>query len=197
MNELLVINNLLQKEAVFLWVKEQQAAFETLKDDLNNSVTLQYPVEEEPIIIDTDASKHGLGVYLLQKNQNGKAERPLAFASCTLTCAEKWFSPTELEGLAVIYSLVYFRHLLFGCLLIMCTDHKESKALIDIKSSKHDHLYRWRMQVMEFQNKGGLMLDYKKGSDHQVPDTLSSSIPDEEQLGLLTSPFCYQQGWFR
>ena len=48
-------------------------------------------------------------------------------------------SPTELEGIAVIYASAYFCHiLLLGHALIVCTEHKALKALTDTKSPKHD-----------------------------------------------------------
>ncbi len=66
-----------------------------------------------PFILDTAASQSAVGAVLSQKMTDGK-EHPVAFASRTLTKAEKNCSRTKKEMLAVVHFVHYFRHYLAG-----------------------------------------------------------------------------------
>ena len=114
---------MLRKDEKFVWGSEQQKAFENLKRILAESVTLLYPDPCRPFIINMDASQKGLGVCVSQMDPESGKERPVAFESHTLNPAEKRYSPTELEGLAVLYALDYFRFLILGKDLIVHMDH--------------------------------------------------------------------------
>ena len=173
------LTRLLRKDEKFVWGPEQQKAFENLKRILAESITLLYPDPSKPFIINTDASRKGLGVCVSQVDPESGKERPVAFASRTLNPAEKRYSPTELEGLAVLYALDYFRFLILGKDLIVRTDHRALRELMDCTNPKHDRLYRWRMRLLEYENKGSLKLEYKPGRTHQAPDALSRCPVDE------------------
>ncbi|KAG1135610.1 hypothetical protein G6F37_012421 [Rhizopus arrhizus] len=93
---------LLRKDAPFVWSKEADQAFITLKKIIMTLPTLAYPDPHKPYDVHTDASMFGLGAIIVQ---NG---RPVAFASRTLTPAEKNYSTTEQEALCVVYALNHF-----------------------------------------------------------------------------------------
>ena len=57
-----------------------------------------------------DASAYGLGVLLVHKYPNG-SEHPIAYASRTLTKAERNYSQLEKEGFACIFVPLHHRHL--------------------------------------------------------------------------------------
>eukprot|EP00741_Cyanophora_paradoxa_P022756 tig00021504_g21978.t1 len=61
----------------------------------------------------TDASTYAIGAILSQADDKG-VERPLAFISRTLLPAEMNYSATELECLAVVWAIKYWRHYLLG-----------------------------------------------------------------------------------
>ena len=58
--------------------------------------------------MESDASLHGIGGVLLQKNENGE-ERPLAFESAKPTEAQKKYSAYELELYRLLHNLRKFR----------------------------------------------------------------------------------------
>lgn len=58
------INQLRRKNAKFIWGKEQQAAFETLKNHIVHAAELAHFQEHLSIILATDASSHGIGAVI-------------------------------------------------------------------------------------------------------------------------------------
>ena len=72
------------------------------------STTLMYYDWFKPVIVDTDASKYGLGAALIQNNY------PIAFTSKTLTDIETCYANIERECLSVCFSLEKFHICLCG-----------------------------------------------------------------------------------
>ena len=84
---------------------------------------LAFPDFTQPFILETDASRHGLGAVLAQK-ADGKTTCLLAYASRTLQGAEPNYTATKLEGLGVIWAVWHFRHNLYGHCYVIYTDHQ-------------------------------------------------------------------------
>ncbi|UYV65991.1 K02A2.6-like, partial [Cordylochernes scorpioides] len=96
------LNDLLKNDAKFCWNKEQENAFEILKEALTSEPVLGHFIEDAETHIHTDASGYGIGAVLIQIQ--GSAERPIAYASRTLAKAENNYSTTEKELLAVVWA---------------------------------------------------------------------------------------------
>jgi hypothetical protein len=73
-------------------------------------------------------------------DENGH-DHPIHFASKQLTSAEKNYTVTEQEGLAIIFSLKKFRHYLLGYEAKVVTDHKALTYLVN-KFNPSDRLAR-------------------------------------------------------
>ena len=78
-------------------------SFEQLKERLTTAPILGMPRDEGTYILDTDASNVGLGAVLSQE-QDGH-EVVLAYASRTLSRAERNYDVTRRELLAVVYGI--------------------------------------------------------------------------------------------
>jgi hypothetical protein len=70
-----------------------------LKSKLSNTPVLAFPNFKASFILTTDASTLGLGALLSQAQEG--IERPISFASRQLNKAERAYSASELETLAV------------------------------------------------------------------------------------------------
>ena len=103
---------LLKKDVIFNFSTEHEHAFATLKQALTNAPVLAYLNYDKPFILNTDASYTGLGAILMQECDC--KNRPVVFASCLLNKAEKNYSVTDLEALAVVWALKRFRYIIHG-----------------------------------------------------------------------------------
>lgn len=74
---------------------------------LTTAPTLTYPKFEIPFVLQTDASAADLGAVLVQEIEG--VERVVAFASRIFTGAERKYLITELECLAIVWSIKKFR----------------------------------------------------------------------------------------
>jgi hypothetical protein len=161
------LNRLLKKNVSHRWTTDQQKAFENLKDCLTSPPILAYPDLDKPYILYTDASTYALGAILSQKIDD-KKERVIAYASRTLNKHEQNYSITELECLAVIWSIKYFHHYLHRRKFVVVTDHA---ALVYLKNMKNPvgKLGRWLMTL----NGYNMEILNRLGKSHINVDTLS------------------------
>ncbi|GFV34740.1 retrovirus-related Pol polyprotein from transposon 17.6 [Trichonephila clavipes] len=92
-----------KKGAKFNWSTEAQDAFNKVKRALTEAPVLKLPNFQEQFNLFTDASGVGIGAVLNQIN------RHIAFASRTLNKAERNYTVTEREFLAVIWAFNKFK----------------------------------------------------------------------------------------
>ena len=79
---------------MFEWSTECQEAFEALKVAITKSPVLAYTNFEVDFVLETDASAKGLGAVLSQCQSDG-VQHPVAFASRSLSPAERNYGVTE------------------------------------------------------------------------------------------------------
>jgi hypothetical protein len=115
------LTELTRKDVPFHWDQAQQEAFSQLKDALCSDSVLAYPDFSQEFILTTDASKLAVGAILSQI-QDG-VERPISFGSRQLGTAEKNYSASELELLALVWASRHFRSYLLGRRFLVRTDH--------------------------------------------------------------------------
>ena len=124
---------------------------------LINPPILAFPDLNREFCLTTDASCSGLGAVLSQVMDDGE-EKVIAYASRTLSDAEKNYSATELECLAVVWATDNFRHYLYGRKFTVWSDHNPLVYLNNAKN-KHSKVTRWRLDLAEYNYE----IKYKKG----------------------------------
>eukprot|EP00741_Cyanophora_paradoxa_P016030 tig00000042_g15475.t1 len=144
------LQRLLLRDAVWQWTEVHQAAFEALKAALLEDLVLGYPDFERPFILSTDASTYAIGAILSQSDGGSPArERPIAFISRTLAPAERNYTATELECLAVVWAIKYWRHFLL--------------------EGPSSWLGRWSLLLQSYD----FVVEYRAGRNNGGPDACS------------------------
>lgn len=157
----------LKKSKTFAFGEEARVAFRKLKDALTQSPVLRHPDFAKPFFVQCDASDVGIGGVLFQKDEDG-GEHPIAFMSQKLTPAQKNYSVTERECLAVVMAIKKFRPYIELMPFTVITDHSSLKWLMSNRELG-GRLARWSL-LLQGHNFG---IEHRKGSQNVVPDTLS------------------------
>ena len=123
-SELSCLYKLLRKDVNFVWTDSCQICFEKCKKLILSNNVLELYDPEKPIILTTDASPYGVGA-VLSHLVNG-VEKPVMFASSSLSPAEKNYSQTHREALAILFGLKKFHNYLYGNSFTIYTDHHQA-----------------------------------------------------------------------
>ena len=116
------LHELLAKDCKWTWGKRQVEAFNRAKDMLNSSDLLVHYDPSKELVLSCDAWPYGLGA-VLSHIIDGK-ERPISYASRTLSPAERNYAQLDKEGAAVIFGLKKFHQYLCGQKFKIFMDHK-------------------------------------------------------------------------
>ena len=157
---------LLEKDAQFIWKEECQKSFEELKSHLTTAPIVRAPNWQLPFEVMCDASDLAIGAVLGQRG-DGKPH-VVYYASKTLNEAQRNYTTTEKELLAVVYALDKFRAYLVGADIVIFTDHSALKCLLTKQNAKAI-LIHWVLLLQEF----NLQIKDKKGVENVVAHHLS------------------------
>ena len=94
----------LKKDIKFEWTPECQESLDILKEKMVIAPILVFPDWNKEFRVHFDASSIALGVVLAQSGE-GNIDHPIAFASRKLSTAEKNYTTTKREGLAMVHAL--------------------------------------------------------------------------------------------
>ena len=161
------MTKLLSKDVEFSWSEECEKAFNLLKQRLITAPILGFPDMCKSFVLTTDASGTGLGFILSQKGDDSR-EIVIMYGGRSLHKAEKNYTVTEIEALAVVYAVQECRVYLADKEFLIVTDHQCLQYLDRFKDTT-PRLNRWAMQLQSYQYK----VCYKKGSANTNADALS------------------------
>ena len=179
------LNSLLQHAKPWAWTKECSQAFQQAKEALSSSSVLVHYDPTLPISLAGDASAYGIGAVISHILPDG-SEKPIAFASRSLTSSERNYALLEKEALSLIFGVKKFHQYLYGRKFHLITDHKPLTAILGSKkgipSLAAARLQRWAILFSAYQYE----IKFKATYDHANADGLSClPLPD---ITLGSSP---------
>lgn len=121
-NELKCLYQLTKKDAEYIWSGECQETFVKSKQLVTSETVLELYDPDKQIIVASDASPYGVGA-VLSHEINGN-EKPVMFASSSLTAAQKNYSQIHREALAIMFAVKKFHNYIYGHTFLLYTDQQ-------------------------------------------------------------------------
>ena len=166
------LHSLLRQSSVWHWGSKQKKAFQRVKNLLQSNRVLTHFDDQLPLLLECDASPYGLGAVLSHRMADG-TERPVCFASRTLTKAEQNYSHLDKEALAIVFGVKKYHQYLYGRQFEIKTDHKpltyifyESKGIPSMASGR---IQRWALLLAAYDYR----IRYRQGKANANADALS------------------------
>lgn len=173
------LNQLLTKNAKFIWGEPQQKALDEIKSKMKTAPILACPDYNKQFYLQTDASNIGLGAVLFQRE--GNHERVIAYRSRSLQPHERNYTTTEKECLAVVWAIQRNLEFLEGIPFTVITDHLALKWIFKLPNPT-GRLGRWSLELRNHD----FTIQYRKGKQNVVPDALSRHpLPLSEEFEEL------------
>ena len=124
------LHRLLQKDVKWSWGTAEEASFLGVKEMLLQDRVLMRYDTDLPLVLATDSSSYGLRAVLSHRTPEG-VERPIAYASRSLSETEKKYSQIEKEALSLVWGVKKFQMYLEGHRFTLVTDHQPLKYIMD------------------------------------------------------------------
>ena len=122
------LHALLRANQPWSWSNACEKAFQKVK----KAPILAHYDPELPLVLAADASAYGLGAVLSHRFANG-SERPVAYASRTLTSSEKNYPQVEKEALSLVFAIKKFHPYIYGRHFTLLTDHQPLTSILGSK----------------------------------------------------------------
>ena len=131
---------------------------------------------EKPLLLAYDALPYGLEAVLWHQMPD-RSEKPITFASRTLTKRQHTYSQIEKEALAIVYAVKKFHQYLFGRHFFLYTDHKPLLGLLSelkgIPSMAAARIQCWPILLSAY----NCTLKYHSGIENSNVDFFNDAIP--------------------
>ena len=141
------------------------------------SSLLVHYCEQRDLLLATNASPCGVGAVLSHCMEDG-SEKLIAYASWSLSTAERPYSQLNKEALAIIFVVTKFRQYLPGQHFTILSDHKPLSYLFAANPPvPSTHIQRWSLLLIAYD----YSMLHRPGKAHANADMLSG-------LPLSTTP---------
>ncbi|XP_045536272.1 uncharacterized protein K02A2.6-like [Papilio machaon] len=179
---------LLKKNSNWKWTKIHSDAFSSIKKCLASDSVLAHFDQSAKLILTVDASPTGLGAILSQVGKDG-TERPVAYASRTLTPAEHRYSQIQKEATAIIFGVRRFHQYLYGRSdpFVLRTDHKPLISIFGphkgIPEVSANRLQRYAMFLSAY----NYVIEYVRSADNSADYLSRASLAGAGERGAVTT----------
>lgn len=163
------------------------SAFYKIRKSISEETIRYQPIFKENFVVTTDASNVAIDDILSQIDI-GKKERIVHTFSRSLVAAEKNYSATDKELLAVVKTLEYFRKYLLGKKFVLKTDRRALTCLWKTENLE-GRLMRWSLKLQEFD----FDVEYIKGELNAV-DGLSRFTKQLEMVQIASIETAEEHG---
>ena len=185
---------LLKKDVKWVWNEACNKAFQSINKDLMSPTFLTHFRDDLPLKLMCDASPLGVAAILFHEMPDG-VERPIAYASRTLSDAEKNYSQIDKEALALIFGVTKFHMYLYGKkTFTLITDHKPLLAILGHNKGLPKlvalRLQRWAVILSAYSYE----LEYRPSTKITNVDALSRlptnstlKVPEDQSVMIITA----------
>eukprot|EP00118_Oscarella_pearsei_P019662 m.210275 g.210275 ORF g.210275 m.210275 type:complete len:281 (+) comp39743_c0_seq9:3016-3858(+) len=188
------LNALLRQGVKWKWPAEAQQAFIRLREILASDAVLAHYDPELPLRLATDASPYGVGAVISHIMPSGE-ERPIAFASATLSEHERNYSQLDKEASSIIFGLRHFHQYLYARKFTLITDHQPLVSILhqkkEIPKVAAARLQRWATILSAHRYE----IIYRSSKDHMNADCLSRLPIPSEQAEDVSSGAARRVNW--
>ena len=164
------LHELLQADTSWSWSRSCDAAFAEAKRKLTSAPVFAHFTPELPILLAADPSPYGVGAVVSHVMPSGE-ERPITYASRTLSQTEHKYAQVEKEALALVLGVKKFH--LYSRQFVLHTDHKPLTAIFGLKkgvpSLSAAQMQCWALYLAGYSYE----IRYRKGASHGNADCLS------------------------
>ncbi len=166
------LNALLQAGKKWMWSKQCTQTFQEAKKLVMSDTVLTHFDPHKPLRVACDASPYGIGAVLSHVMADG-TERPIAFASRSLTAAEKNYAQIDREALSLVWGVKRFNQYLYGNTFTLVTDHQPLVSIFNpqkgVPQTAAAQMQRWELFL------GGhrYQIEFKRTHKHANADGLS------------------------
>ena len=134
-----------------MWGNSQEKTFEEVKCLLQSSTVLVHFDDKLPqIILSCDASPYGVRAVLSHRMVIGD-ERPICFASRTLTAAKQKYSQLDKEAPAIVFGVKKHHQYPYGRRFELKTDHKPLTHIFSVSKARptmaFGRIQRWALTL--------------------------------------------------
>jgi len=183
---------LCNKDTIFEMTYDRVQNYEEMKLLLTTAPVLAQPDYDKPFILYIDACLDGLGAALHQEFiiEDKPMEKPILFISRQIKSTEKKYGASQMECLALVWSLEKLHYYLEGSRFVVITDCTAVKTLMNMKTPNR-HMLRWQIAIQQY--RGNMTIIHKAGEKHKNADGLSRwalpNTPDNPAYDC--QPLCY------
>lgn len=172
------ITRLLSKSVKFVWGKEQDAAWERMRDVVRTCPVLAFMDPTATTVVTTDASQIAVAAVLSQIGKDG-VERPVYFASRVLSPRESRWSNDTRELFAWLFAVTRFRNYIAQTSIVIRTD---CESLLEAKPEDNNaKKLRWIGKIREFPHS----VEFIEGKKNVIADCLSRMTVADEAVAMM------------